>query len=1225
MTRPRNHVLERVNDQPLWLKATWGFTDSEFTVTNRNFQVYAKSVDSGNVYRSYTVPEYDGCWTDGESQQRDEGFVINDSRFYPNTREVLKFVQHHVQMVGHNGYDDGVTDVQTFDYAEPVPPSISVSRDGRKLSWEIDARVSDMPDTSSHYRTKTCFVLQSYKEGDPNGWTPALSKYPQNGFPWSGEFTGDKQSYSRNDIAESLSLEPGTRFRLAAVNMGPSGCSDIRYSEEHVYAFVKPPIIEKTEVFNSPNKVRFYINHNINDFHPIDAIVLERGEGVSTRDDTSDISYSKTIGEEKRGDIGTNRIVMYDTDSGQIPSEDKAIYYRVKTYHDSSTENIAYRYAPNPVRGGNPKAPSEVQVIAGESTKVQFKINSSCNPYYVAILHVLSGERGSETVREYTSPRTSYSETSGNKIITFENVSTVGVDVRKVWATVQAIKEWGNLAGTTKSAMAQSDYTIIPFVDEIRLLEDGVSLYVSETHEDDAWDSTEYSWHTRIDGWESNEKPETYLVDSSTTDSHLIITKLDDGKEYFVRCRRYNSSTKAYGQYSSIVSTITGSVPGTPVLSANTSVAAGRAIEYSWDFQGATQTEAHLAIIPYLKQTDSYSIPSKTDYDLEHIPDSIPTVSVDGDILSEDDFTVEGSRVSLELTPAADASVSITYTFEGESSIENFTVSDPSDFQVLELGQTPTNTPVVTIGGEITTAYSISGSTITLDTIPPDGVVILVSYLAKMATIDIDIDNSDQGYIYETDPSWEGRLEASVSITCGGKWSAMSADPIYNKTADQSIDPEKTYYTRSGEPGAFVYTQVEEPIVEDISNYYEQFPGQNVSTEIRQPPTCTIAPAGTLRPSGYSKTMDDHVIAGKNYYILDGGEYVLVDDPVAEDLGDYYEKEDYYRGYSLTALPLTVDLGGTGDRWELTLTTANRTNEPTPAGDDIVPAGSVVWTSISSLYGIVDLVTKPGIIVTGGQYDLTCVCIDSVTGARSEEVSIGFTANWVRKAVEPTISVSIEHNPETNANEAHVTAHRGAGDTDSTLTLWRYTTDGAISCVDNAGDDIVYTDAVPPYQWDRCSYIAQVTTPDGDIQWTRAEYSLPGFGVTINFDNREVVLPFNIGFDDDYTNEFESRAHMDGHRSGYWEPGVDRKGKGSGQLPLEEYEDTVMLLRQLGRYSGMAFVRDIRGVAFPCHVDVSMSNSYDQVVYDVDLSITEVSDDGTWNMTSGTVEKEEGQ
>lgn len=1226
MTRPRNHVIERVDNQPLWLKATWEFTDSEFQWTNRNFQVYARSADTGNVYRSYTVPEADGCWTDNADQKRDEGYVITDGRFYPYTREVLVFVQHHVQMVGHNGYDDGVTDVQTFEYAEPLPPNITLTRDGRKLSWEIDSRISDMPDTSRHYRTKTCFVLQTYKEGDPKGWTPSLSKYPQNGYRFSGEFTGEKQSYSRNDIAESLSLEPGTRFRLAAVNMGPSGCSDIGYSEEHVYSMVNQPVITGTDIFNNPNRVKFYINHNINAFHPIDAVVLERGEGVSTRPDASDISYSTTIGEEKRSDIGTSRIVMWDTLANQIPAEDKAMYYRAKTYHDSSSENIAYGYAANPVRGGNPKAPTDVEVQPGNSTTVTFKTTSACNPGYIVTLHINYRINGVISAKEYTSPRISFPGSTGEKQYVFENVKTSGVDtISSVWATVQAVKEWGGLAGTTKSEVVKSDETIIPFVDEIRLLEDGVSLYVSETHENDDWDSTEYSWHTRIDGWESNEKPETYTVDSSTTESHLIITKLDDGVEYFVRCRRYNSSTKAYGLYSSIVSTVTGSVPGTPVLSANASVAAGRAIEYSWDFQGATQTEARLAITPYLKQEDSYSIPSMTEYDLEHIPDTTPTVSVDRQVLPETAFTINGSKVILNNAPAADASVSITYTFEEESVIENFTVSDPSDFQVLELEQLPTNTPTVTIDGEITTGYSISGTTVTLDTIPSDGVIVRVSYLAKMAVIDVEIDNSDQGYIFETDPSWEGRLEASVSITCGGKWSAMSSDPIYRKTTDQSIDSSKTYYTRTGEPGAFVYTPVANPVVADISNYYEQYPGQNVSTEVRQPPICTIAPAGTLQTGGYSKTTDTYILTGKVYYILDGGQYVPVDNPVVEDIDDYYEKNDYYRGYLLTALPLTVDLGGTGDKWELTLTTANRTNEPTPAGDDIVPSGSVVWTSTSSMHGTVDLITKPGTIVTGGQYDLKCVCIDSATGARSKEVSIGFTANWARKAVEPVISVSIERNPETNAREAHVTAHRGAGDTDSTLTLWRYTTDGAISCVDNAGDDVEYTDTVPPYQWDRCSYIAQVTTPDGDIQWTRAEYELPGFGVTINFDNREVVLPFNIGFDDDYTNEFESRAHMDGHRSGYWEPGVDRKGKGSGQLPLEQYEDTVMLLRQLGRYAGMAFVRDIRGVAFPCHVDVSMSNSYDAVVYDVDLSITEVSDDGTWNMTSGAVEKEEGQ
>lgn len=45
--------------------------------------------------------------------------------------------------------------------------------------------------------------------------------------------------------------------------------------------------------------------------------------------------------------------------------------------------------------------------------------------------------------------------------------------------------------------------------------------------------------------------------------------------------------------------------------------------------------------------------------------------------------------------------------------------------------------------------------------------------------------------------------------------------PTYTKTEDQAIDEEKTYYTRSGEEGAYVYTEVASPVVANIGSYYE--------------------------------------------------------------------------------------------------------------------------------------------------------------------------------------------------------------------------------------------------------------------------------------------------------------------------------------------------------------------------------------------------------------------
>jgi len=46
-------------------------------------------------------------------------------------------------------------------------------------------------------------------------------------------------------------------------------------------------------------------------------------------------------------------------------------------------------------------------------------------------------------------------------------------------------------------------------------------------------------------------------------------------------------------------------------------------------------------------------------------------------------------------------------------------------------------------------------------------------------------------------------------------------NPVYAKTSDVALVDGKTYYTRSGSSGNYVYTAVAEPSVSDIGNYYE--------------------------------------------------------------------------------------------------------------------------------------------------------------------------------------------------------------------------------------------------------------------------------------------------------------------------------------------------------------------------------------------------------------------
>jgi hypothetical protein len=66
--------------------------------------------------------------------------------------------------------------------------------------------------------------------------------------------------------------------------------------------------------------------------------------------------------------------------------------------------------------------------------------------------------------------------------------------------------------------------------------------------------------------------------------------------------------------------------------------------------------------------------------------------------------------------------------------------------------------------------------------------------------------------------TWNGR---TVLIDDG--MPTIDIPAAYALTTDTAINPAKTYYTRSGSAGSYVYTPVASPDVEDIGTYYEFF------------------------------------------------------------------------------------------------------------------------------------------------------------------------------------------------------------------------------------------------------------------------------------------------------------------------------------------------------------------------------------------------------------------
>lgn len=308
-----------------------------------------------------------------------------------------------------------------------------------------------------------------------------------------------------------------------------------------------------------------------------------------------------------------------------------------------------------------------------------------------------------------------------------------------------------------------------------------------------------------------------------------------------------------------------------------------------------------------------------------------------------------------------------------------------------------------------------------------------------------------------------------------------------------------------------------------------------------------------------------------------------------------------FMGETVTAMPLVLALGGSGDKWRVMVRCAQDGHAANPGGGRSVFAGETIAVDEVHAAGESAIECE---LVSGAAYVAEVTCIDSATGIESDPVSVGFTVAWANPATLPSGSV------EVTGGEAVITPERGEGAAESeTCRIWRNTIDGYVLCAE-AEWGVEYVDKVPPYGWDGCAYAIESVTSDGDSTWVEVPYEYDNAMLTIDWDLR-IELPWNLELKSSYGNEFERRIHMDGSRIGYWRPGSSRDGTASSDILANDYAK-VSLLRDLGRHSGICFVRAKGGVAFPAHVEVNLSRGYRDGDMDVDLSCSEVDDDGTW-------------
>nr|AHF24292.1 hypothetical protein [uncultured bacterium Contig1770] len=401
------------------------------------------------------------------------------------------------------------------------------------------------------------------------------------------------------------------------------------------------------------------------------------------------------------------------------------------------------------------------------------------------------------------------------------------------------------------------------------------------------------------------------------------------------------------------------------------------------------------------------------------------------------------------------------------------------------------------------------------------------------------------------------------------------------------------------------------------------------STSIAAPPTCTAALAGAIVTTATTTQEFEGdgeaasfelacAVISVTSVTVDGtaATWTLSDQVVtlasapadgAVVAIEYEHAPSAHGGAILSAMPLSLDLGGTGDLWRVSVTCAHQARQVEPGGSTTHAQGDAIAHIEMGGSGVV-----PCQPIMGGGYDVEVVCVDTSTGLESEPVTLGFSAMWASPAVAPTATVEIVD------GQAVITPASASQAEGETCRIWRSTADGAALCREDAEWGLPYVDRVPPYG-DACAYVVEAVTADGDHAWSDVAYELPGAQVTIDWATGSVELPYNVELRSNWEKGFERREHMDGSRTGFWLRGVDRDYPVSVDVVRSDAA-TLAALSELARHDGICFVRARGCVAFPAQVDVSMSTSFDKMAVPVDLSISEVDDDGTWTLTAESEE-----
>ena len=234
-----------------------------------------------------------------------------------------------------------------------------------------------------------------------------------------------------------------------------------------------------------------------------------------------------------------------------------------------------------------------------------------------------------------------------------------------------------------------------------------------------------------------------------------------------------------------------------------------------------------------------------------------------------------------------------------------------------------------------------------------------------------------------------------------------------------------------------------------------------------------------------------------------------------------------------------------------------------------------------------------GYLDDNATYRLIAIAKDSY-GQTSQD-SIIFEVHWTHQAVEPTALVEID----TDNHVTMITPIQPEGYSSGDVAdIYRLSVDGPELIYKGAAFGTKYVDPYPvfgDFGGHRIVYRTfngDYVTEDNIIAWEDYEASENSayrhnlFGIVIDFDDEQLILPYNVSLSNSWAKDFTKTKYLGGSIQGDWNPIVEKESTANTVIPITVEPDKMEALRRLAVFPGICHVRTPDGSSYTANIDV---------------------------------------